>query len=337
MPPKKTKPNEKCHCGSGKKHKKCCMHQRSGGTTTTTAAATTAATTAATNSSVVSSAATILFDVMNELWLTNSTTAATIAAASDNSPCFHGSTSNHFPDGRSYNKVIVDYLSLTNGGTNPSAVKDFVSNRGHDEDFVDLNFSRYIFALCTSWYLKLNGTTPELNDLNRMKDLIFLAFRIKYFNFPLYEEETPDLAKYDRYHRAIHNNDERGVINCLSKETKSYCNCMKEKKTEADNMEIIETCTGCNLNFPRSGMKKCSGCKFAMFCTTEDCYAKYWPAHKEICEKKTKATNVLIGRYGIETNTVTQLGSGQDRSINSDWWRILTFWTGICVRKPTKI
>lgn len=54
-----------------------------------------------------------------------------------------------------------------------------------------------------------------------------------------------------------------------------------------------------------------------MFCTTEDCYAKYWPVHKEICEKKTKATNVLIGRYGIETNTVTQLGSGQDRSINN--------------------
>ena len=26
MPPKKkTKPNDKCHCGSGKKHKKCCM------------------------------------------------------------------------------------------------------------------------------------------------------------------------------------------------------------------------------------------------------------------------------------------------------------------------
>ena len=283
MPPKKTKPNEKCHCGSGKKHKKCCMHQRSGGTTTTTAAATTAATTAATNSSVVSSAATILFDVMNELWLTNSTTAATIAAASDNSPCFHGSTSNHFPDGRSYNKVIVDYLSLTNGGTNPSAVKDFVSNRGHDEDFVDLNFSRYIFALCTSWYLKLNRTTPD------MKELLHRALRIKYLYEPLCVEllssggPGPDHDKLNRYYRAIMmNTDDRGFINCLSKETKPYCDCMKGKKREADTMDKIELCCGCKRTFQREGMLKCSGCKCVMYCN-EDCQTKDWPKHRENC------------------------------------------------------
>lgn len=237
---------------------------------------------------------TTLIDLMDDLALTNTTSAtisaAAVTSASKHRPCLHGSTSDHFSDGRAYRDVVKDYLTVSHeDGWRETFYGD------HEVYLRDLNFAQYIFALCTSWYLKMNGTTPELNDLNRMKDLIFLAFQIKYIRLPVYEGEKPDLAKYDRYHRAIHNNDERGVINCLSKETKSYCNCMKEKKTEADNMEIIGTCTGCNLNFPRSGMKKCSGCEFAMFCTTEDCYAKYWPAHKEICEK-TKAANVLIGR-----------------------------------------
>ena len=233
---------------------------------------------------------TTLIDLMDDLSLTNTTSAtntaaaATVTLASNHRPCLHGSTSDHFSDGRAYKNVIKEYLMVS------LLTQEDGWREKFDADYLiylaDLNFAQYIFALCTSWYLKMNGTSPELNDL------ILLAVRIKCILFPKYSEEgdeKPDYTKFQRYYRAIDNNDERGVINCLSKETKSYCNCMKDKKTEADGMEKTDKCFGCKHSFPRSDMKKCSGCKFAMFCTNEDCYEKHWPAHREYCKDITAA------------------------------------------------
>ena len=58
---------------------------------------------------------------------------------------------------------------------------------------------------------------------------------------------------------------------------------MKDKKMEADGMEKLEKCTGCQHSFPRADMTKCSGCEYALNCT-QDCQTKYWPTHKGICE-----------------------------------------------------
>ena len=229
---------------------------------------------------------TTLIDLMDDLSLTNTTSAtntaaaATVTLASNHRPCLHGSTSDHFSDGRAYKNVIKEYLMVS------LLTQEDGWREKFDADYLiylaDLNFAQYIFALCTSWYLKMNGTSPELNDL------ILLAVRIKCILFPKYSEEgdeKPDYTKFQRYYRAIDNNDERGVINCLSKETKSYCNCMKDKKTEADGMEKTDKCVGCQHSFPRSDMMKCSGCKVAMFCKTEGCYDKHWPKHREACKE----------------------------------------------------
>ena len=101
-------------------------------------------------------------------------------------------------------------------------------------------------------------------------------------------EYDPDKLK--RYQRAIILcDDDRGVINCLFRETKPYCDCMDDKKTEAKSMDKIEYCNGCHNSFSRESIKKCRGCKVAFFCS-KDCYKKNWPAHKERCaESKQNA------------------------------------------------
>jgi len=155
--------------------------------------------------------------------------------------------------------------------------------KGHWEYFHDLQFAHYIFALCTSWYLKTNQLTPEMHDL------LAMAMKIKYIHM---NDGKFNSDQVKRYVRAIFKNDDRNVINCLSRETKSYCDCMKDKKTEADGMEKTEFCYGCHTIVPREGMLKCSGCNFAMFCT-DGCYDKHWPKHREVC-KKFKLSNAML-------------------------------------------
>ena len=103
MPPKKTKPNEKCPCGSGKKHKKCCMiANQLGGRGSTTA------TSSNPSSAVASSPTAIVDELMEALSLGTTTAATTVAAlptavavvaatipatAANIRPCLHGSTS----------------------------------------------------------------------------------------------------------------------------------------------------------------------------------------------------------------------------------------------------
>ena len=222
--------------------------------------------------------ATVLEEVMDELSSTTSTSAAT-ATPSDRGPCFHGITSDHFLNGVAYRDIICDYLTLS-VPDRPRFTDD------HEEYFTDLNFSRYVFAVCTSWYLTMNRTTID------MIWLLHMAIDIKYLFVVLDAHRSggpaPDRDKLYRYYLGIHNNaDDRGVINCLSRETKPFCDCMKVKKTEADGMDKIEHCVGCNNIFPRKDMLKCSGCKIALFCSNE-CQAKDWLEHRKDCKTLEK-------------------------------------------------
>ena len=134
-PKKKTKPNEQCPCGSGKKHKKCCRVAGQLASSVDAVAASSATITT-----------TVLDEMMEALALTTTTPSAAATFASDIGRCCHGSASDHFSDGRAYRDLIQDYVSeeKVNG-----------LEEGHLEYFQDLNFVQYIFALCTSWYLKV--------------------------------------------------------------------------------------------------------------------------------------------------------------------------------------
>ena len=211
--------------------------------------------------------------VMDALSLTTTTTAAAdldaaitalAASGADMRSCSHGSRIDHFQDGIAYRDVVHAYLAegSTKGKT------EIINGRS------DLNFAHYIFALCTLWYLKTNTVTPD------MKKLLNMAVMIKYIEAP----EQIDLEKFDRYNDAIRYNGERGIINCLSRETKPFCDCMKGKKKEAKGMAKMELCCGCLNYFPRTSMTECSGCTKVMFCSIE-CQTNAWPAHRERCHQ----------------------------------------------------
>ena len=71
-------------------------------------------------------------------------------------------------------------------------------------------------------------------------------------------------TRLNRYIRNIEC-DERGIINCLSRETKAYCDCMNDKKREVKGMDKTEFCVGCKIYFPRDGMMKCKAAKLQCF------------------------------------------------------------------------
>ena len=171
MPPKKTKPNQKCPCGSGKKHKKYCMVAGQ-------LAASVVAAAAASSSAPPTTTTTTVYDeamerlafttAMDELALTTIT-----SKTSDSSrPCCHGNTSNHFRDGVAYRDVIYKYLSL------PDRAGREKFEQEHRDCLDDIQFAHYCFALCTSRYLKTNTAVVE------MIWLLYLAIDIKYLLVP---------------------------------------------------------------------------------------------------------------------------------------------------------
>ena len=236
--------------------------------TTTIDAAASAVTTAIT----VDAAAAIATDIaVVSAGAAATATTTNVPLASDIRSCSHGSTSDHFLDGISYRIVIHDYILAASSA---AGVREFFKDYG--AYFTDSNFTQYIFALCTSWYLKTNGKTDD------MESLIHTAILMNYLNDD----------KVRRYQIEIKSGGDRGMINCLSRETKMFCNCMKGKKKEAQGMDKQERCTGCYNIFPKEDMTVCSGCNYAVFCS-DDCYEKYWPAHKEICEGFQKANATM--------------------------------------------
>merc|ERR1712224_956755 len=79
----------------------------------------------------------------------------------------------------------------------------------------------------------------------------------------------------------------RGIINCLSRETSHFCDCMKEKKKEAKSMEKVQVCSGCKKYFPKIDLRYCSKCQMTPYCSIE-CAKLRWPIHKLVCKKKSK-------------------------------------------------
>ena len=125
------------------------------------------------------------------------------------------------------------------------------------------------------------------------------------------EAEGDIVDKVKRHVRTLMHQDDRSVIECLSRENKPFCNCMQAKKKEARGMDRKELCSGCGILFPRKGMLKCSGCKIVMFCN-EDCQAPDCAYYCKLNEDSGSTENYLIQtetKEGCDTES-TAIGCG---------------------------
>lgn len=166
----------------------------------------------------------------------------------------------------------------------------------HQEMIVQSTFATFLFALVTSTYLQLEKTKTDAMDTTNtlaatrvfqwdLQELLQLGIRARYIFEPRSVGKTMDVEQAYKYIRDVHSDDnDRGIINCLYRETKQHCMGMKTKKVEAKEMIKMECCHGCRQNFPKSTMKKCEGCHFVVYCSTA-CYKKNWSEHKEMCER----------------------------------------------------
>jgi hypothetical protein len=223
------------------------------------------------------------FDLlMTELSL-SSTTATTA-----NSMCYHGSTAERFSPGSDYRKAIQDFLSyekvlmehekvlMERYGKEEYRCLCFLG--GFETKYLELlknlpELSQFLFAWSTHLFLNLDDEeSQEMIGL-----LLLFGIRIKYE-----DSSRENSEKIHKYNRDIQSGDERGIINCLSRETKNCCDCMKQKKKEAKGMAKLVPCNGCNCFFPKKQMRDCIGCTFSFH--SKECYEKYWPKHKIDCK-----------------------------------------------------
>jgi hypothetical protein len=222
----------------------------------------------------------VLDKIMEEL--------ASVPAASSERTCYHGSTAEKFALDSEFGKVICDYLSsqrqkLDNGCSTREKV-DLEEKFGmeHVEFMTDPRFGRFIFAFSTTVYLNSNLKENLLAKITVVRRLLQLGMIIKYAHIPKSLGGRFNAEIFLKHSMDV-NADERGVINCLSRETKIFCDCMKPKKTEAKDMEKLGRCYGCNEIFQKEQLRLCTGCSTIKFCSKE-CHRRKWNDHKVQCK-----------------------------------------------------
>lgn len=201
---------------------------------------------------------------------------------------YHGSTAGKFSPGSDYRQVIDAYRAMFNkvivcGGSATEAGRIVMSKftSDHHNFMIDPEFGQFVFAMSTQINLCLED--DELRT--SLEKILSLGLNTKYFYTPMHKGDTKPCGGdelFQKYMRDIQT--ESGTINCLERETKDFCDCMKSAKEEAKKMEKLGKCTGCRGFFPKENLRRCSCCNIAQFCTTE-CHRQNWYEHKTYCMK----------------------------------------------------
>jgi hypothetical protein len=211
------------------------------------------------------------------------TATAAAAAASlgtTSSGCYHGSTIDKFQPNSEFMKAYKEYTDMCvqieniNDHDLQLSMKEKY-DKDHKHIIHNPEFYRFIWAYCTEQYLKSNNLQeqdPKLRqEIWRLLTLGLIGSRNKISN-----------EQCSKYKRDIRTN--RGIINCLARETKTYCNCMREGKDIARTMEKIGVCYGCKQEFPKEALSLCNGCQSVKYHSRE-CQINNWPNHKLHCKK----------------------------------------------------
>lgn len=222
-------------------------------------------------------------DAMAELSL-SSTTTTTVATT----VCYHGSTAEKFFPGSDYLKAIRDHFLFSlkmnkwkehlDEGT--YAVRPALQT---EIDYIkDLpHLVLFAFAYATHLFLNFNDTRSR----RVVEVLLTHGIRIKYHTVPsLQVTISGDYTseKYYKYCRDAVSGD-RGIINCLARETKDFCDCMKQKKVEAHDMVKRGRCDGCWGLFPKDQLLECKGCHVDRY-HSKECQTNDWPKHRLRCK-----------------------------------------------------
>ena len=229
--------------------------------------------------------------------------------------CFHSSSAEHFVAGSEFLKIVKSYVVLDkkyidNEDQRNPAHNKFFAEKENKNVYLDGEFTNFVFALGVSLYLNLSSEEKERYYKLSSREqkigtayfelllIIELGLNIKYIFVPFLDKtksqqkSIDDREKAMKYLRDI--GTERGLINCLHRETKQYCDCMASKKDEAKGMCKMERCNSCRREFLKKLMKKCDGCESVVYCSKK-CCKNDWSYHKIACEleKKKQAAHAM--------------------------------------------
>ena len=208
--------------------------------------------------------------------------------------------------GSPYVKLVQSYVSLNKKYDEIEeryydADQKFYNEKGNQQIYSEDEFANFVFAVAVALYFKLSSeereryytvTTVEQQKptaMYELKIIIGMGLNIKYILVPglnktqSQQERLNIHQKVVKYSRDI--DTERGLIQCLHRETKQYCGCMATKNNVAKGMSKMERCEGCRNEFPKTLMKKCDGCEWVVYCG-EQCQSNDWPYHQIACEKE---------------------------------------------------
>ena len=221
--------------------------------------------------------------------------------------CYHGSSAEHFVAGSGFLKTVKAHVSLRKKYDGDGwdqlgeASHKFLNDKKYKKHMLDIEFTNFLFALGVSLYWNLTVEEKEhyrqleqesgRRTLGERKQtpsyeldaILKLGLFIKYDVLPNMTGtgKIVDTEQVRKYNRDLES--ERGIINCLYRETKQACDCMKTKKVEANGMDKTDLCHGCRKVFLKDKTKKCNGCDTQVYCS-EECSIAHWPVHKPYCK-----------------------------------------------------
>ena len=253
------------------------------------------------------------------------------ATEKDDVVCYHGSSAEHFVAGSEFLKIVKSFVVLSKKyflyGSDLDQLQDdirkLLNNEENKKIMLNMELTNFVYALGVSFYLKLTSEEKEKyrrlqqsldsRSISEMKKtascelefILQLGLTIKYDAIPQMIGEKVDNEKWMKYSRDLVN--ERGIINGLYRETKNYCDCMKMKKMEANDMDKMDLCHGCCKVFPKARTMVCDGCQAVVYCSKE-CSITDWPDHKSFCtyvQKNTEAGKIN-DTYTAQNNKETE-------------------------------
>ena len=183
------------------------------------------------------------------------------SVAAKKAMCYHGSEYMNFIKGSYYQMVIDEYVSLHNMfGTAMFHTLFDRYTTNHASLLQNPDFITHVFALATAIFWTNYGNGESLSQRKMLLGVLNLGLMIQYTS-------DKDTEKRRKYFRDCFTN--RGIINVLYRETHNFCNCMVPLKVAVKGLEKRGMCNGCNAEFPKTVLKRCSGCLICQYCSND--------------------------------------------------------------------